>query len=39
MEETAEVMGISIQTVRLDWSFAQAWLAHEMRRNENEPDS
>ena len=36
MDETAEVMGISIQTVRRDWNFAQAWLAQAMRRSENE---
>ncbi len=32
MEETAEVMGISPQTVRRDWNFAQAWLARAMSR-------
>jgi RNA polymerase sigma factor (TIGR02999 family) len=32
MEETAEVMGISVQTVRRDWNFAQAWLARTMQR-------
>ena len=31
IEETAEVLGISVQTVRRDWNFAQAWLAHAMR--------
>jgi RNA polymerase sigma-70 factor (ECF subfamily) len=31
IEETAEVLGISVQTVRRDWNFAQAWLSREMR--------
>lgn len=31
IEETAEVLGISVQTVRRDWTFAQAWLARAMR--------
>lgn len=30
MEETAEVMGISVQTVRRDWDFARVWLARAM---------
>jgi RNA polymerase sigma factor (TIGR02999 family) len=30
IEETAEVLGISVQTVRRDWGFAQAWLAREI---------
>ena len=39
MEETAEVLGISVQTVRRDWTFAQAWLAREMRPKEREQHS
>jgi RNA polymerase sigma factor (TIGR02999 family) len=31
IEESAEVLGISVQTVRRDWNFAQAWLARAMR--------
>jgi RNA polymerase sigma-70 factor (ECF subfamily) len=31
IEETGEVLGISVQTVRRDWGFAQAWLARAMR--------
>lgn len=31
MEETGEVLGVSVQTVRRDWNFAQAWLMREMR--------
>jgi RNA polymerase sigma-70 factor (ECF subfamily) len=30
IEETAEVLGISVQTVRRDWGFSQAWLAREI---------
>jgi len=30
VEETAEVLGISIATVKRDWSFSRAWLAHEL---------
>jgi len=32
MEETADAMGISVQTVGRDWKLAQAWLAREMKR-------
>ena len=39
IEETAEVLGISVQTVRRDWNFAQAWLAHAMRPEENKHQS
>lgn len=31
MEEAAEVMGISVQTVRRDWNFARVWLARAMQ--------
>jgi RNA polymerase sigma-70 factor (ECF subfamily) len=34
IEETAEVMGISVQTVRRDWSFARVWLARAMQPDE-----
>lgn len=34
MEETAEVMGISLQTVRRDWDYSRAWLARTMSSNE-----
>ena len=30
--ETAEVMGISVRTVKRDWSMARAWLQAEVRR-------
>jgi len=32
LEETAQVMGISVGTVRNDWSLAQAWLYRELKR-------
>jgi RNA polymerase sigma-70 factor, ECF subfamily len=35
IEETGEVLGISVQTVRRDWNFAQAWLARVMRPDEH----
>ena len=31
IDETAEVLGISIAAVRLDWSLAKAWLFRELR--------
>jgi RNA polymerase sigma factor (TIGR02999 family) len=34
MEEAAEVMGISVQTVRRDWNFARVWLARAMQAAE-----
>jgi DNA-directed RNA polymerase specialized sigma24 family protein len=34
MEETADALGISVQTVRRDWQLAQAWLAREVKRKE-----
>ena len=30
--ETAEVLGVSEQTVRLDWSMARAWLRERLSR-------
>lgn len=30
-EEIAEVLGVSVQTVRLDWRVARAWLAGELK--------
>jgi RNA polymerase sigma factor (TIGR02999 family) len=33
LEETAEVVGISVATVRSDWSLAQAWLYRELKRD------
>jgi len=34
IEETGEVLGVSVQTVRRDWNFAQAWLMRAMRASE-----
>jgi RNA polymerase sigma-70 factor, ECF subfamily len=31
VEETAEVLKISPETVKRDWKFARAWLLHEMK--------
>jgi RNA polymerase sigma factor (TIGR02999 family) len=31
-DETAEVMQTSLRTVRRDWTFAKAWLQHELHR-------
>jgi DNA-directed RNA polymerase specialized sigma24 family protein len=30
LEETAEVLKVSVGTVRRDWSLAQAWLYREL---------
>ncbi len=32
VEETAEMLGVSPQTVMRDWKLARAWLAVELRR-------
>jgi RNA polymerase sigma factor (TIGR02999 family) len=34
--EIAEVLGVSIQTVHLDWSLAKAWLLRQMDRGEQD---
>jgi RNA polymerase sigma factor (TIGR02999 family) len=34
LEETAEVVGVSIGTVKRDWSTARAWLYREMRQSD-----
>lgn len=31
-EEIAEVLGVSVPTVRLDWRFAKAWLSRELKQ-------
>src|SRR5262252_7589854 len=33
VEETAEVLGVSTQTIMRDWKLARAWLAVELRRS------
>ena len=35
LEEIAEVLNVSVSTVRRDWSLAQAWLYHELKNNES----
>jgi RNA polymerase sigma-70 factor, ECF subfamily len=37
VEETAEVLGVSPQTVLRDWRLAKAWLLREMKRGESAP--
>ena len=32
VEETATVLGVSLETVKRDWKFAKAWLRREMER-------
>jgi RNA polymerase sigma factor (TIGR02999 family) len=34
LEETAEVLEVSVATVRRDWSLARAWLYRELRRRD-----
>jgi RNA polymerase sigma-70 factor (ECF subfamily) len=36
LEETAEVMGLSIAKVRRNWSVVKAWLTRELGRSNNE---
>jgi RNA polymerase sigma factor (TIGR02999 family) len=37
-EESAEALGVSVGTVRRDWSLAEAWLFRELRRKESTRD-
>jgi RNA polymerase sigma factor (TIGR02999 family) len=32
LEETAEVMGLSLSTAKRDWAYARAWLFNEVKR-------
>jgi RNA polymerase sigma factor (sigma-70 family) len=34
LEEVAEVLKVSVGTVRRDWSLARAWLHRELNRNQ-----
>ena len=36
VEETAEVLGVSVETVHRDWRLARAWLRREMLRETND---
>jgi RNA polymerase sigma factor (TIGR02999 family) len=38
VEETAEILEVSPQTVMRDWKLAKVWLLREMRRGGSEPD-
>jgi RNA polymerase sigma factor (TIGR02999 family) len=31
IEETAQVIGVSVATIKRDWASAKAWLAHELK--------
>jgi RNA polymerase sigma-70 factor, ECF subfamily len=35
MEETAEVLGVSVETVKRDWRLAKVWLLKELRDHTN----
>jgi RNA polymerase sigma factor (TIGR02999 family) len=37
VDETAEVLKVSPETVLRDWSFAKAWLLHQLRKNASAP--
>ena len=37
-EESAEALGVSVGTVRRDWSLAEAWLFRELKRKESGRD-
>jgi RNA polymerase sigma factor (TIGR02999 family) len=37
LDETAEALGISAATVSRDWTFARAWLHHELATQRREP--
>jgi RNA polymerase sigma factor (sigma-70 family) len=34
LEEVAHVLGVSLMTVRRDWTLAKAWLFRELNRRE-----
>jgi RNA polymerase sigma-70 factor (ECF subfamily) len=38
IEETAEALGVSPATVKVDWSMAKAWLRREISRGDNDGD-
>src|SRR5262245_52934952 len=35
VEETAEVIGVSVSTIKRDWRYARAWLASELSRSDS----
>jgi RNA polymerase sigma factor (TIGR02999 family) len=34
IEETAEVLGVSVRTVKRDWTMARLWLRRELKKTE-----
>jgi RNA polymerase sigma factor (TIGR02999 family) len=38
-EQTAELIGVSVSSVKRDWEFAKAWLTREILRPEQSPRS
>jgi len=34
VEETAEVLQVSVNTVLRDWKLAKAWLYHQIKKND-----
>jgi RNA polymerase sigma-70 factor, ECF subfamily len=36
IEETAELMGVGVTTVKSDWQLARAWLRRELDRQPHE---
>jgi DNA-directed RNA polymerase specialized sigma24 family protein len=32
-EETAEALGVSVRTVKRDWTMAKLWLARELKKS------
>jgi RNA polymerase sigma-70 factor (ECF subfamily) len=39
IEETAEVLGVSVDTVKRDWRMARAWLITELTGKQDSPRS
>ena len=35
--ETADVLGISVATLKRDWNFARVWLLRELRSSSRDP--
>jgi DNA-directed RNA polymerase specialized sigma24 family protein len=38
-QQTAELLGMSVSSVKRDWEFAKAWLTREINRSEETPGS
>jgi RNA polymerase sigma factor (TIGR02999 family) len=39
LEETAAALGVSVATVKRDWTFSRAWLNRELRPSDGGPDA